>query len=226
MAALSDEGVSGSPSRNGECSPGNSMKQAHVSHRQDRGCRPFPKAFEPGCLSAGSSASLEVEEVFGCPMRQCARLLHQGPVVSWVSCSQTVHSLVLVSCFRAIPKLSQALCPLPCLHCCHSCPWPSVSLDSASTFCPLFSPFLHPYLIANHQMPFGYSPQNILGLLYTLGLQTHVPGAIHSAWYSEYQQRVVEFMSLVGFFLHAVICMCVGGCCTCATVCAWSLSDH
>lgn len=79
--------------------------------------------------------------------------------------------------------------------------------DSASTFCPLFSPCLHPYLTANHQMPFGYSPQNISGLLYTLGLQTHVPSAIHSAWYSEYQQRVVEFMSLVFFFLHAVICV-------------------
>lgn len=73
-------------------------------------------------------------------------------------------------------------------------------------------------------MPFGYCRQNILGLLYTLGLQTHVPSAIHSAWYSEYQQRVVELMNLVIFFLHAVIC--VWGGCTCATVCAWSLSDH
>lgn len=49
-------------------------------------------------------------------------------------------------------------------------------------------------------MPFGYCRQNILGLLYTLGLQTHVPSAIHSAWYSEYQQRVVELMNLVIFF--------------------------
>lgn len=59
-------------------------------------------------------------------------------------------------------------------------------------------------------MPFGYSPQNILGLLYTLGLQTHVPSAIHSAWYSEYQQRVVEFMSLVGFFFYMQLFVCGG----------------
>lgn len=70
-------------------------------------------------------------------------------------------------------------------------------------------------------MPFGYCRQNILGLLYTLGLQTHVPSAIHSAWYSEYQQRVVELMNLVIFFyMQLFVCggdahvlQCVRGVC-------------
>lgn len=66
-------------------------------------------------------------------------------------------------------------------------------------------------------MPFGYCRQNILGLLYTLGLQTHVPSAIHSAWYSEYQQRVVELMNLVIFFTCSYLC--VGGVHMCYSVC-------
>lgn len=120
-----------------ECSPGNSIKKPHMHHKQDCGCCAFPKALEPRCLSASSSALQEVEVVFGCSSHQRP---YPTPYTSvWWSFQclvQTVHSLVYVLCFT-IQMLSQAHSPT--FMATSLVPDMFVCLDSVSVLHPVFS---------------------------------------------------------------------------------------